>query len=50
MMIAPETFVILFILVAMAGTRFYYWTVAFSLAYILGIMISTEISKFVGWM
>lgn len=50
MMIAPETFVILFILVAMAGTRFHYWTVAFSLAYILGIMISTEISKFVGWL
>jgi hypothetical protein len=50
MLIAPETFVILFILVAMAGSRFYYWTVASSLAYILGIMISTEISKFAGWM
>lgn len=50
MLIAPETFVILFILVAMAGSRFYYWTVASSLAYILGVMISTEISKFAGWM
>lgn len=50
MMIAPETFVILFILVAMAGSRFYYWTVASSLAYVLGIMISTEISKIMGWM
>lgn len=50
MLIAPETFVILFILVAMAGSRFYYWTVASSLAYILGIIISTEISKFMGWM
>lgn len=50
MLIAPETFVILFILVAMAGTRFMYWTVAFSMTYILGIMISTEISKFAGWM
>lgn len=50
MMIAPETFVILFILVAMAGSRFYYWTVVFSLMYTLGIMISTEISKLWGWL
>lgn len=50
MLISPETFVILFIMVAMAGSRFYYWTVASSLAYILGVMISTEISKFMGWM
>lgn len=50
MMIAPETFVILFILVAMAGSRFYYWTVVFSLTYILGIMISTELSKLWGWL
>lgn len=50
MMIAPETFVILFILVAMAGSRFYYWTVVFSLTYILGIMVSTEISKLMGWL
>lgn len=50
MLIAPETFVILFILVAMAGSRFYYWTVLSSLVYILGIMISTEVSKFAGWL
>lgn len=50
MAIAPATFVVLFILVAMAGTRFLYWTVASSLAYILGIMISTELSKFWGLM
>lgn len=50
MMIAPETFVILFILVAMVGSRFYYWTVVFSLVYILGIIISTELSKLWGWM
>lgn len=49
MMMASETFVILFIMVAMAGSGFYYWTVASCLAYIVGIMISTEISKFVGW-
>lgn len=48
MLIAPETFVILFIMVAMAGSRFYYWTVVFSLTYILGVMISTELSKLWG--
>lgn len=49
MMVAPETFVILFILVAMAGSRFYYWTVVFSLTYIVGIIISTELCKIWGW-
>ena len=50
MLIAPETFVILFIMVAMAGTRFMYWSVAFSMTYVVGIMISTELSKYWGWM
>lgn len=48
-MIATETFVILFILVAMAGSRFYYWTVMFSLVYIIGVMISTTVVKFWGF-
>lgn len=50
MLIASQTFVVLFILVAMAGTRFFYWAVAFSMAYILGIIISTGLSKYWGWM
>lgn len=50
MLIAPETFVISFIMVAMAGSRFMYWTVVLSMVYILGIIISTELSKYWGWM
>lgn len=49
-MIAPQTFVILFIMVAMAGTRFNYWLVLFCGTYIAGIVISTELSKYWGWM
>lgn len=49
MLIAPETFVILFILVAMAGSRFYYGTVVFSLTYVVGVIISTELCKIWGF-
>lgn len=45
-----QTFVILFIMVAMAGSRFNYWIVIFSMTYVTGIIISTELSKYWGWM
>lgn len=50
MLIAPETFVVLFIMVAIAGLRFNYWVIMFCGAYITGIVVSTELSKLWGWM
>lgn len=44
----PETFVMLFILVAMAGSSFLYWVVVASSTYIVGIMVATELSKIWG--
>ena len=46
----PVVFVVLFVMVAMAGTRFFYETVMFSLVYILGVVVATELSKYWGWM
>lgn len=45
---SPETFVVFIILMALAGSRFYYWTVVSSMTYIMGIIIATELSKLWG--
>lgn len=47
-MIASQTFVVMFIMTAIAGSRFYYWNVLTAIVYIGGIIVATEISK-LGW-
>lgn len=45
MMIPSATFVVLFIMVAMAGSRFPFWTVLTSIVYILGTIAAIQICK-----